>query len=110
MESVKSKQIEINMLKNFRNKTGNDGVIRIYGQKFILNKSWLLWFFKIMEFAEKYWEQEIINRGNYWFYYTENELMSIMAQIVRTFSLLQKNHITHRDKKTTKYNDSKWEI
>ena len=44
MESVKSKQIEINMLKNFRNKTGNDGVIRIYGQKFILNKSCLLWF------------------------------------------------------------------
>ena len=97
LESVKSKEVEINMLKNFRNKTGNDGIIKIFGHKCILNKAGHYDFYEIMEFAEKDWEQEIIYRGNYRFYYTENELMVIMAQIVRTFSLLQKNHITHRD-------------
>ena len=97
LESVKSKQVEINMLKNFRNKTGSDGVIKIYGQKFIFNKSGYYDFYEIMEFAEKDWEQEIIYRGNYRIYYTEDELMTIMAKIVRTLSLLQQNHITHRD-------------
>ena len=97
LESVKSKEVEINMLKNFRNKTGSDGIIKIYGHKCILNKGGFYDFYEIMEFAEKDWEQEIIYRGNYRLYYTENELMAIMAQIVRTFSLLQKNHITHRD-------------
>ena len=50
-----------------------------------------------MEYAEKDWEQEIIDRASYHLFYQENELMGIMAQIINTFALLQKNHITHRD-------------
>ena len=30
-------------------------------------------------------------------FYTEEELITIMSQIIHTFALLQKNHITHRD-------------
>ena len=50
-----------------------------------------------MEYAEKDWEQEIIDRARYHLFYQENEFLGIMAQIINTFSLLQKNHITHRD-------------
>ena len=49
------------------------------------------------ELAEIDWDEEILFRGKYHYYYQENDLMAIMRQIVETFSLLQKNHITHRD-------------
>ena len=84
------------MLKEFRNKTGNDGIIRIYGDKYI-SKEGFYEFYEIMEFAQKDWDQEIYSRGHYKMFYTENELMQIMSQIVNTFALLQQNHITHRD-------------
>ena len=97
LEFVQSKQEELKMLKDFRDKTGNDGIIRTYGEKIIINKNGLYDFYEIMEYAEKDWEQEIIDRATYHLFYQENELMRIMAQIINTFALLQKNHITHRD-------------
>ena len=96
IENVKKKHEEIKMLKEFRNKTGNDGIIRIYGDKYI-SKEGFYEFYEIMEFAQKDWDQEIYSRGHYKMFYTENELMQIMSQIVNTFALLQQNHITHRD-------------
>ena len=97
LESLKSKQDEIKMLKCFMQNSGNDGIIKIYGEKCILTNNGFYDFYEIMEFAEKDWEQEIINRGQYQLFYSENELLTIMGQIVKTFALLQKNHITHRD-------------
>ena len=97
MELVKKRQEEIQMLKNFRKKTGSDGVIRIYDILFIKNEWDYYNFYEIMELADIDWENEIINRGEIHLYYEENELLEIMAQIVRTMALLQKNHITHRD-------------
>ena len=97
LDYVKKKQEEIKMLKEFRNKTGNDGIIRIYGEKCIRDKNGIYEFYEIMEFAQKDWDQEVYSRGYYGMFYQESELMEIMAQIVRTFSLLQKNKITHRD-------------
>ena len=97
MEVVKKRQEEINMLKEFRKKTGSDGVINIYGYLCITNKLNYFDFYEIMELAEIDWDQEIEQRGKLRIYYPEYELMNIMYQIVHTFSLLQKNHITHRD-------------
>ena len=97
MEVVKKRQEEINMLKEFRKKTGSDGVINIYGYLCVTNKLNYFDFYEIMELAEIDWEQEIEQRGKLRIYYPEYELMNIMYQIVHTFSLLQKNHITHRD-------------
>ena len=97
MEVVKKRQEEINMLKEFRKKTGSDGVINIYGYLCITNKLNYFDFYEIMELAEIDWEQEIEQRGKLRIYYPEYELMNIMYQIVQTFSLLQQNHITHRD-------------
>ena len=84
------------MLKDFRKRTGSDGVIRIYGDLCVDSIDGYD-FYEIMELAEIDWDEEILFRGKYHYYYQENELMAIMKQIVETFSLLQKNHITHRD-------------
>ena len=50
-----------------------------------------------MEKAERDWDKEINLRAKHKFYYTENELFNIMTQLITTLSLLEKNHITHRD-------------
>ena len=97
LELLKSKKDEIKMLNDFRNNSKSDGVIKIYGEKCIRTKDGCFDFYEIMEFAERDWEKEIINRGELQLFYNENELMTIMAQIVKTLALLQKNNITHRD-------------
>ena len=50
-----------------------------------------------MELGERDWEQEIILRRKQGLYYTEKEIFDITKELVGTLSLLQKNHITHRD-------------
>ena len=52
---------------------------------------------EIMELAQWDWEQEINIRKKLKKYYSEKELFSITKQLIKTLSLLQKNHITHRD-------------
>ena len=98
-EVVKKRQEEINMLKEFRKKTGSDGVINIYGYLCLRNKmnSYNYDFYELMELAEIDWDKEIERRSRVGQFYSEYELMDIMFQIVQTFALLQKNHITHRD-------------
>ena len=98
-EIVKKRQEEINMLKEFRKKTGSDGVINIYGYLCLRNKmnSYNYDFYELMELAEIDWDKEIERRSRVGQFYSEYELMDIMFQIVQTFALLQKNHITHRD-------------
>lgn len=43
------------------------------------------------------WEKEIKTRNVLQKYYTENELLSILNILVKSFSILQKNNVTHRD-------------
>ena len=50
-----------------------------------------------MELANIDWEKEIKKRREKKQYYTEGELFDILKQLTSTFSLLQKNNITHRD-------------
>jgi serine/threonine protein kinase len=50
-----------------------------------------------MELARIDWENEIKRRSGIKKFYTEGELMEILGQLIRTFALLQKNNITHRD-------------
>ena len=50
-----------------------------------------------MELAEIDWEKEIKKRKRLKNYYTEGELYEITRQLIKTFALLQKNNITHRD-------------
>jgi serine/threonine protein kinase len=54
-------------------------------------------YYELMEIGERDWEQEIALRRKKELYYTEPELFNIAKQLIKTLSLLQKNHITHRD-------------
>ena len=99
-------------MQNFQKNTGSNGIINLYGNlslKKILtndnnldkdknnnnNKKFI--YYELMEKAERDWDNEIYNRSKSKLYYTEKEIINIMTQLIRTLSLLQKNHITHRD-------------
>ena len=96
LQFVKKRKNIIKIITDFLEKTKNKGVIKIYSnlsEKTKYNYN----YYELMELGEKDWEKEINSRRNYNLYYSENELLNIASQLIRTLSLLQKNHITHRD-------------
>ena len=112
LEDIKYKKKTFKIMQNFQKNTGSNGIINLYGNlslKKILtndnnldkdknnnnNKKFI--YYELMEKAERDWDNEIYNRSKSKLYYTEKEIINIMTQLIRTLSLLQKNHITHRD-------------
>ena len=53
----------------------------------------------LMEAANCDWEQELLNRQKANAFYTEKELIMILKSLVKTFAILQKKGISHRDVK-----------
>ena len=51
----------------------------------------------LMELSNTDWEKEILNRQKTLNFYTENQLLSIMSSLLKTFAFLQKKNISHRD-------------
>ena len=104
---IKRNKEQTDLVYNFLKKTGNNGVLKIYGSQYKEiddtteenkeNKNYEYNFYVLMELAEIDWEKEINNRKLSKNYYTEGELYKIMRQLIKTFSELQKNFITHRD-------------
>ena len=104
IEEIAKRRENCKIIQNFMKNTGNKGVIRLYGnlcfkKKNNNNKENINEFiyYELMEKAERDWDKEINLRAKHKFYYTENELFNIMTQLITTLSLLEKNHITHRD-------------
>ena len=95
-ESLKKNKAKTNIVKNFIKNTGSKGVIKIYAD-LSKKKGNEFYYYVLMELAEKDWEKELFDRQRYKQYYKEKELFVIMKQLISTLSLLQKNHITHRD-------------
>ena len=89
-------QKKMKLIMDLEKKSKCDGIIKIYGYS-QLKKKKDYYFYEIMELAQWDWEQEINFRKKLKKYYTEKELFSITKQLIKTLSLLQKNHITHRD-------------
>ena len=89
-------QEKTKLIIDFQKKTKCDGLIKIFGDTYI-KKGENYYYYVIMEIAERDWEKEINRRKSNILYYSERELFLIMSQLIRTLSLLQKNHITHRD-------------
>ena len=84
------------IINAFLQKTESNGVIKIYSN--LLRKNVDEYnYYELMEMGERDWDQEIVLRRKKDLYYTEAELFSIAKQLIKTLSLLQKNHITHRD-------------
>ena len=95
--NVKKRKNDNAALRNFIERTGCDGIIKPYGITCVKNEMGFTDCYEIMELAQKDWEKEIISRREKKKYYSEYELMGIFRHLIKTFSLLQKNHITHRD-------------
>jgi hypothetical protein len=89
-------QEKTKLIIDFQKKTKCDGLIKIFGDTYI-KKEEDYHYYVIMEIAERDWEKEINRRKHNMLYYSERELFLIMSQLIKTLSLLQKNHITHRD-------------
>ena len=67
----------------------------------------------LMELSNTDLEKEILKRRKDLNYYTENQLISIMSSLIKTFSLLQKKNISHRDIKPQNvlvFNDNKYKL
>ena len=95
--NAKKRENDNAALKNFIDRTGCDGIIKPYATLCKPNEVGFTDCYEIMELADKDWETEIMNRGKLKKYYSEYELMDIFKYLIKTFALLQSNHITHRD-------------
>ena len=94
---IKKNQEQTDLVYDLIKTTKTKGVINIYGAQCIKVTSAEYHFYVLMELANIDWEKEIKKRKENKEYYTEGELFDILKQLTETFSLLQKNHITHRD-------------
>lgn len=97
LDDLKTREQEIITLQNYITSTGGDGVLKTFGCKCVPNNAGFFDFYEVMELAERDWEREIGKRQISQLFYNEYELMEILKKLVRTFSSLQTNHITHRD-------------
>ena len=76
--------------------TGNDGILKTFGT-LCVHCSKYFKFYEIMELADRDWDKEVRRRHQSHLYYQEYELMEILRRLIKNFSSLQSNHITHRD-------------
>jgi len=97
-ENYKNK---LNILINFIKKTNCKNVVKVFGtlyeQQMAPNQIFRC--YVLMELAKTDWEIEIKYRSKHKLFYTENELLNIIKQLINCYSLLQKCNITHRDVK-----------
>ena len=96
LDYIEKRKNIIKIMDDFLLKTNSKGLIHIYSS-FYEKKNNKYNYYELMEIGELDWEKEIIARRNYNLYYKEEELLNIASQLIKTLSLLQKNHITHRD-------------
>ena len=99
VDACHRRQKENMFIRDFIETTGCDGVLKIYANLCLKNNLGNLVLYEIMELAERDWEQELSNRKKNNLYYFEYELVNILGNLIKTFSLLQSKHITHRDVK-----------
>ena len=85
--------IDLNSIK----KNLNLNLVKIYGftSKQLDPTTYVI--YVLMELAVTDWEKEILQLQRLKSYYTENNLMQILSSLVKTFSQLQKNNVSHRD-------------
>ena len=113
-EDIQNRNKTFKIMNNFVNNISNKGITILYGnlclKKKKINNNIIEYknnknysnmneycYYELMEKAERDWDNEINERSQKGNYYSENEILNIMSQIIGTLSLMQKNHITHRD-------------
>ena len=74
-------------------------IIKIFGIEQKKLDKYNVVMYVLMEAANCDWEKELISRCETRFYYTEEQLIEILTNLVRTFAILQEIGISHRDVK-----------
>ena len=89
---------KVKSVKDLIQKTGHDGIIKIFAEKCMQSQNKDQYnYYVIMELAERDWLKELKMRESHSLYYSENELIQIIIQLVKTLAIMQKNKFTHRD-------------
>ena len=96
LQYIEKRQNIVKIINSFIKKNKNKGIIQIYSNLYKKNKDKYI-YYELMEIGESDWDKEINLRRNSNSYYSEKDLLKISSQLIKTLSLLQKNHITHRD-------------
>ena len=77
----------------------NINIINIYGIEIKYLDKYNIVMYVLMEDAISDWEKELLNRSQNKQYYDEKELIKILKDLVKTFEILQRKGISHRDVK-----------
>ena len=94
IESIKK---EYQILLDIQNSDQDISVVNIFGLKNYKLDITTHALYVLMELASTDWEKEILTRKNRRRYYSEKELMEILAGLVKSLSVLQNQNISHRD-------------
>ena len=108
IEEIYNRKKTFKIIQNFIKNNDSSGIIKLYGSLSLKNNKTIMKdnnnnnmnvfiYYELMEKAERDWDKEITERSDKDNYYSEKEILNIMSQLIGTLSLLQKNHITHRD-------------
>ena len=93
LDEIKAFENEYNLILNLP----SSNLVKIYGieiKKFDLTTFGM---YVLMELGICDWEKEIKIRSKKQKFYTESELINTIINLTKTFSLLQKHNISHRD-------------
>ena len=99
MEELSENKKEFELLMKLSQDNPDLNVVKIFGIQVKKLDKFNLVMYVLMEAAQCDWECEIRNRNQYQAFYTEEELMKILKNLVTTLSTLQKQGICHRDVK-----------
>ena len=96
---LKENQDEYNLILKLTKEFPELKIINIYGIEIKKLDKYNTVMYVLMEAAKCDWEKEIMNHLELGSYYKEEQLMDILYNLVKSFSILQKKGICHRDVK-----------
>ena len=96
---LKENQEEYNLILKLTKEFPELKIINIYGIEIKKLDKYNTVMYVLMEAAKCDWEKEIMNHLEFGSYYKEEILMDILYNLVKSFSILQKKGICHRDVK-----------
>ena len=99
IEELTENQREFELVMKLTDENPNINIVKILGIQVKKLDKFNLVMYVLMEAAQCDWENEIKNRNQYQAFYTEEELMKILINLIQTFATLQNLGICHRDVK-----------
>ena len=96
---LKENQEEYNLILKLTKEFPELKIVNIYGIEIKTLDKYTTVMYVLMEAAKCDWEKEITSHSEVGYYYKEEHLMNILYNLVKSFAILQKKGICHRDVK-----------